>query len=195
MRVFIGIPLEERVKRRLGRLIERLKRGRWPIRWVRAEGAHLTVVFLGEVKEERLEEVKKAVERGSREVGPFVLKTKGIGAFPNFFKPQVFWVGLRGDLASWARLAKAVEGELERVGFELKKKEHVPHLTLGRVRRGGGRVYREISRQLEKLKIERFFEEEIVVKEVVVWQSRLSQEGPVYKRLFVVELDSTAENG
>ncbi len=59
---------------------------------------HLTLVFLGEVPEERLEEVYSVADRAvsGRRAGRIVIK--GAGCFPNVKRPRVVWTGVELSL-------------------------------------------------------------------------------------------------
>jgi 2'-5' RNA ligase len=114
----------------------RLGRAAGAVRWVRAEGIHLTLQFLGSVPEASVEQIQQAMRAGSERVGPLTLSLSGIGAFPNPRRPRVIWVGIGGDersLAALHALQAGVARELSVLGYMPDKQFH-PHLTLGRVR-------------------------------------------------------------
>ena len=69
-----------------------------------------------------------------REYHPFQLETAELGVFPNLKRPNVFWVGIGGDLDKLALLQKRIDNVLEQMGFPREKRTFNPHLTLARIR-------------------------------------------------------------
>lgn len=137
VRTFIAIELDEELKGNLGRLQDQLGERMPPssIRWVRPEGVHLTLKFLGDTPVERVDEVKVALASAAAEVGPFTFTVGGVGCFPSTRRPRVVWVGLHEPAGTLARLRDAVERHVAPVGFPTERRPFHPHLTLGRVQR------------------------------------------------------------
>lgn len=103
------------------------------LRWVRPEGIHLTLKFLGETPEERRGEIEAAVGRSVRGVPPFELHLGKLGTVGNRKSPRVLWVDLGGDVEALAKLQSQVEAELGPLGFPGDGRPFSPHLTLARV--------------------------------------------------------------
>lgn len=134
MRTFIAVDLDPEIKRSLSDFVRRLKKASPDgTSWVREAGMHLTLKFLGEIDEARVEPVAKAMDEAVQSGRPFLIRVRGTGVFPNPRFPRVLWVGIApsGDLdALQARLESALAG----AGFERESRPFHPHLTLGRVR-------------------------------------------------------------
>ena len=104
--------------------------------WVRAENLHSTLRFLGDLDDEGVRRVCDLVARTAGE-GPAPRASLGsIGAFPNFTRPRVVWVGLAEGSDAVSALARSTNEALERGGFGAPDKPFRPHLTLARVREG-----------------------------------------------------------
>ena len=137
VRVFVAIdlpdPAKEALRQAVADLQENLQQG---IRWVRPEGIHLTLKFLGDVSTARVGNIQEAMERAAREFGPvdFRLALSGLGVFPNPREPRVLWAGVSGDLGALEQFQVLVDGCLEDAGFDRERRPFRPHLTLGRVR-------------------------------------------------------------
>jgi 2'-5' RNA ligase len=147
-RTFIAIELDEELRDNLGRLQDRLTEQVAPgsVRWVRPEGIHLTLKFLGDTTVDKVEEVKAALAQAAAEVGPFSFTVTGLGCFPNARRPRVVWVGIQELTGALARLRDAVEDHVAPLGFPTEKRRFSPHLTLGRVhRRASKSEVREIG--------------------------------------------------
>jgi len=99
---------------------------------------HLTVRFLGDVGEERLEGVAAAVSAAAAGSAPLSLEVRGAGAFPSPRRARVVWLGLGGDLDPLAALAATLDHHLSPLGFPLEARPFSPHLTVARARGPGG---------------------------------------------------------
>ncbi len=134
----MAIDLPDQVRDRLGEVIARLSRRIAPgaVRWVRPDGIHLTLKFLGEVSTGSLSQVSDLLERAAQAHGPFEVCVAGLGCFPNPRRPRVVWVGVEEPSGRLASLQQALEGQFERLGYRREGRSFSPHLTLGRVREG-----------------------------------------------------------
>ena len=105
------------------------------VRWVRPEGIHLTLKFMGEIPIATVEKVLKSLPETVLESRPFSLAIKGFGVFPNPRRPRVLWAGLDGDLETLSKLQLVVDDTVGMLGLPKEQRTFSPHLTLGRVRR------------------------------------------------------------
>src|SRR6266566_5084094 len=97
LRVFLALNLPEATRQALWRATAPLRDAGFPIRWVRPEGIHLTLKFLGEVAEQRDPELAAALARTVRGARALPLALGGFGAFPDFQRPLIVWVGVAPD--------------------------------------------------------------------------------------------------
>lgn len=99
---------------------------------------HLTLRFLGDVAEARVDGVAAAVVVAAAGSRPLALELRGAGAFPTPHRARVVWLGLTGDLAPLAALAGALDLGLAPLGFPPEARPFTPHLTVARARARGG---------------------------------------------------------
>jgi 2'-5' RNA ligase len=137
LRSFIAVELDQKLKADLQRVQEGLSTQVAPrsVRWVRVDGIHLTLKFLGDTPSEKVEEVKNALALAAAEIAPFGFSVGGLGCFPNTRRPRVVWVGLQDPTGAIVRLRDAVESHVAPLGFPTETRPFRPHLTLGRVHR------------------------------------------------------------
>jgi 2'-5' RNA ligase len=133
-RLFIAIPMPMEVQEHVARITAALAEQNWPVRWVAAESTHLTLHFIGETSPERAELLRLGLESVVPRHAPFELTTADLGVFPDFRKPRVLWLGLRGQTDHLAKLHREIGQQLLKLGFEADLKRFHPHVTLGRVR-------------------------------------------------------------
>lgn len=131
MRLFTGIALPEAVVSHIAETINRL-RGTAPIQWSRASNLHITTKFLGEVPEDRVEELKRALA-AIPVPSAFDIEIAGFGWFPNPDRPRVLWCGIRAPDAL-GELAAATDAACVPFGIEPEKRAFSPHLTIARVK-------------------------------------------------------------
>lgn len=184
VRTFVAVDLPQAVKAQIGQIIGQLKPVGHMIRWVRPEGMHLTLKFLGEIAEERLATVYQAVEKGAEGVSPFSFVLAGMGGFPDLRRPRVIWVGVPRGQEPLKKLQEQVELHLAECGFPRENRGFSPHLTIGRVK-----SLRGIQPLLERLPSISYQSDEIPVTAVKIMRSQLKPTGAEYSELKVVNLE------
>ncbi|MGH9804298.1 MAG: RNA 2',3'-cyclic phosphodiesterase [Candidatus Acidiferrales bacterium] len=96
MRLFVALELTQSVRTALRELLERLQRAAADVRWVRPEGMHLTLKFIGEAPAEKLPPLQQALARVASPA-PVELDFRGLGYFPSERRPRVVWVGIEAS--------------------------------------------------------------------------------------------------
>lgn len=133
-RVFLAVPLAEPVRAAVAGLIGELAPERWPLRWVAAEGAHLTLHFLGEQPRERVELLRLGLPSVVAAQAGFDLRTGNLGVFPNIRQPRILWLGLYGPTHRLETLHAALGAKLRAFDLPIEEERSHPHVTLGRLR-------------------------------------------------------------
>ena len=190
VRSFIAIELPADVRAELASIEEKLKvRRHLFVKWVDLEIIHLTLKFLGSVSGETIPEIVEAMSLVAQPVSPFTLQIGGTGAFPNWQRPQVVWVGVGGEMGRLTTLQGELEAALSLLGFPPESRPFSPHLTLGRLRE---RVTPEDRRRFglwaQSVKFEASLSFE--VNAVRLMKSQLTSSGPIYSQLASVGLKS-----
>ncbi len=94
------------------------------------ENWHITLHFVGEVADEQIIEIQKAMDAVAARTAPFILEIHGIGAFDSLEHARVLWAGVRRT-AELLTLQKEVRSQL---GLPPDERDFVPHLTIARLR-------------------------------------------------------------
>ena len=184
MRLFIAVTLPEPLKLAIHRATEPLRNAAPTIRWVSADQLHITLKFLGEVKEPAVPAIGAALEGTADSHAPFDLDFAGIGAFPNTRRPRVYWLGVHPNSALHG-LQETVETGIGPLGFPREARPFHPHLTLGRV---GTEVPAGELRAAERLAGQLDYNGKLVVNSAELMQSRLSPKGARYEVLLSARL-------
>ncbi len=179
IRTFIAIELPEKIISSIGNVQERMSSHGFKIRWVRQENIHLTLKFLGNIKETDIEKVKNVIFQSVGEYSQIPLKAKGVGVFPGIKRPRVIWIGISGRINPLFELQKKLEEDLEEIGFPKEGRSFKAHLTIGRVKnrmdpRKLGDTLKEFSG---------FESEEFVADRIILFKSDLKPAGAVYTKL------------
>ena len=130
MRLFVAMDLSETVRARITQFCEKLRRSYPAARWVRSESVHVTLKFIGETAEARVDVIREAL-RTVHSSAPVDLMFRKVGFFPNERRPRVFWVGIDAS-PNLAEIAREIESTLGRIGIPRETREFKPHLTLAR---------------------------------------------------------------
>ncbi len=134
MRVFIAAEIDTRIKNNISSIQECLRKASLPVKWVRPDNIHITLKFLGEIRETALVDVLRTVDEVLKDRQSFDIRICGIGVFPDLRRPRVVWVGIEDLDKCLAGLAYSIDNSLNRIGFKSEKRKFIPHLTIGRVR-------------------------------------------------------------
>jgi RNA 2',3'-cyclic 3'-phosphodiesterase len=188
IRTFIAIELTTPILESLGDLQARMQRDLPPglLRWVRPEGIHLTLAFLGDVAVERVDPIAEALAEACAGHAPFTVSVAGMGCFPNVRRPRVVWVGVEEPSGALARLQHDIEQALVPLGFGPEGRAFSPHLTLGRVKGGSREALAALGAYVERAKVRIG---EMKVETVHLMRSDLRPSGAVYTALAVVPLE------
>jgi len=135
VRLFVALEIGAEVRDRLAALIEELRgadaaAAKNRAHWVRAENLHVTLKFIGNVDDGRLDAIRSALS----EVRPgnvVEMRFRGLGFFPDDRRPRVLWAGVEAtpDLAS---LADEIDARLGQLDIPRETRKFAPHLTLAR---------------------------------------------------------------
>ena len=175
-RAFLALDPDAEALARLRALIESLRGGVEGIRWVRPEGLHLTLRFLGSAEAERVLRVAERVAAAAAATAPATLPFGPLGLFPPRGGPRVLWVGLPLP-ASLLALQEACEQAARAEGFAAEERAFAPHLTMGRWRDRARRPSLPAA-DLGAVRLER----------VVLYRSQLQRGGSVYTPLRTLAL-------
>jgi 2'-5' RNA ligase len=156
-------------------------------KWVAPQSIHLTLKFLGDIADSRVQPIGQALERACAGVQPFAISLTDMGCFPNPQRPRVIWVGVGGELEPLMQLQRAVEAEVNPLGFEPERRGFTPHLTLARIRdRARPSERLELGQLLSKVKVDTSVT--MTVQELSLMRSELRPSGAVYTRLVAAAL-------
>jgi len=129
MRIFIAVDLDDSVKDYVYELQRKLRSTNIKINFVAKRNLHLTLKFLGEIKEQQLVEIKKILSEVKMK--KFTLNMSSIGIFPNEYDPKILWIGLEPE-DKIKELQRLVDESL--LGYGKQELKFKSHITIGRIK-------------------------------------------------------------
>jgi len=120
-RLFVALPVADEVREVIAQAQAQIRRTLpdGAIRWTSPEQFHLTLQFLGAVEAPRVDPLIESLRAACKGFQPMHLRLRGIGAFSNWRRPRVIWVGVEDSDHRLTELHRAVEAACS--GFALTK--------------------------------------------------------------------------
>lgn len=183
-RLFIAIELHSNPV--LETVINEFKKAFAPdnIKWVNTAQMHLTLEFLGDTDEKNIPQIIDAIIRSCAGIAPFNLTIAGAGVFKSVYNPTVLWLGAQQS-APLEKIKYMLGACLKELNFQTEERAFKPHLTLGRVKQFNnvGLLKMMLAKYHEKLVAQD------VIGEVTLFESILTQQGPLYRKLYIQKLE------
>jgi 2'-5' RNA ligase len=184
VRLFLAINLEPDVRRTILQATEPLHVAGPSLGWVDESRLHLTLKFLGEAPSDAVAPLSDAIDRVASRHRPFTMRIADVGAFPNFRRARVVWMGIDRE-PKLELLHHDIELACEQQGYEVEGRPFRPHLTLARVKdRPGIDELRNLSRASKSVELA----EESVVTSIDLMLSRPGPGGSRYECLHAARL-------
>lgn len=177
MRLFIAVDIDARIRKEIDRIQRDLQRktgwSKGPVKWVQPDLIHLTLKFLGEVRDDSVAEICRLAEETARAHPGFEMTVSGLGTFGR--PPRVLWAGIE-PCPELMTLQEDLEGRLDEAGWPREQRAFSAHLTLCRIKapKAGIQLAQALEERSEKPL------GTVLVEQVIVYESQLTSGGPVY---------------
>ncbi len=148
------------------------------IKWVSKENLHFTLQFLGDTYEAQIPGIIESVKEITGEFSKTSGKLKGIGYFSQNGYPRVLFSHIE-DMPALADMAQKIHAATEIHGFRPNYREFKSHLTLARIKSLGNKSH--FYRVTESLRGKTI--QSMTIEEIVLFESVLRPQGPIYKPL------------
>ena len=170
----LGAEAQHRIAGEQARLAKTLHGS--SLRWSKPDQVHITLVFIGEVPDERAVQIIDIMGEVIP-YQPFSFELAGIGVFPPRGAPRALWIGVKSGADEIVRVQALVAERLEHASVERERRPFSPHVTLARWRnsRPSDRPRSTSSSPPTIARVE--------VNAVTLFQSRVSSAGSTYTRL------------
>ncbi|HBU69675.1 MAG TPA: RNA 2',3'-cyclic phosphodiesterase [Elusimicrobia bacterium] len=179
MRCFIAVNIPLGIKEKAALARKKLSDGGTAVKWVEKENLHITLKFLGEIKENTAGDIGGKLKAAARGFGSFKVSLGGLGAYPATDCPQIVWAGIGSGRENLELLAFLCEDAAAECGVKREARPFSAHLTLGRVK---NRKHSSlIAEKLKSAPAEDLGSFE--VNSIDLMESVLKDSGPEYKCL------------
>ncbi len=192
MRLFVAVDLSPEIAAAAGDVIARLRTRAHEtspgakVTWSVPERLHVTVRFIGQVVDEMVETIRRALQP-QLPVPRFDIELSGVGAFPAKGPPRVIWAGITAGADGLQLLERHVSDRLVSAGIERDSRAYSPHLTLGRVRDAAGLRMAALLGAGGSVRLGR-----VGIDAITLYESRLSPTGAQYLALQKTDLSGRA---
>jgi 2'-5' RNA ligase len=175
MRAFIAVDVPEGIRAVLSSAADML--GFDGIRLVQENNLHITMLFLGDIDESRVDDIKGIISK----VNPdgFEVSLEGLGVFTPRM-PKVIFAKVVDHSRSLLRTYNFLRAGVERLGLIVEDRQYIPHVTLGRLTGTQNLGYAGIEESLARIAVKQSFR----CTGISLKSSILSQDGPIYKNLY-----------
>ena len=145
---------------------------------VKPELMHITLKFLGETEEEKIDPIIQGMQNATKDISMFNVKTEKLGIFGSRYQPRVLWLGIE-KIPELEQLHKQLNKEMRKTGFKPDFGNFVPHLTLARINKIDDKHY--FWKKIESLSQD--FSQQIQVDKIILYESILHGHIPVYEKI------------
>lgn len=181
----MAVNLSSKIRQNASRLVEKLINSRAGYKWVPDDNLHVTLNFVGDVPENEVADLCRDVKKQLEGTEQFTLTVQGIGAFPTTDEPRTIWLGVTEGAEDLIAINDTIAQLLEAWRFPKDRNAFHPHITLGRLKRGGrwNQALTDLIASHEKHDVGT-----CLVEEVVVNSSYLDKSGPTYTPMTRIKL-------
>ena len=180
MRAFIAIDLPEEIKDHLSLLETKLKQSGADVKWAAPVNIHLTLKFLGDIDDKRINQIIQILDDISSNTPQFYIKLGGIGTFPNIRSPRIIWIGLAAGNNETKEITADLEERIEKIGIPKEDKPFTSHITIGRVKSNLNReklipLLTTLTTENDKSNYQ------FLATKLTLFKSTLTPKGPIYE--------------
>lgn len=169
MRSFIGIPLNRITQDEIYKVYPKIKN----LKFTKRENLHITLKFLGEIAEDKIEKIKEIMKNSCREIEKFKISCNRLSSFPSLTSARVIWVNIINGADIIEKIYNRLENKLSELGFKKENRKYIPHITIARTKNTV-----DTTNYLKK------FEINSLVESIILYKSNLKPCGPVYTKIF-----------
>jgi len=174
IRSFISVEIPEKVRSEITRMLNKFSQEDSGARWVKHDNLHITLIFLGEVTKDFLENAEHELMTIAKIQKSFEMSLKNLGAFPSQRLPRIIWIGVERGEAEIIDLQSKIESAFTKIGYKPEERKFHPHLTIGRVK------FRFDNPKIFEVDYKSGI---FPVKSVVLFKSTLAPQGPIYEKI------------
>jgi RNA 2',3'-cyclic 3'-phosphodiesterase len=183
IRTFIAVDIDSATRKSISRIQDLLKSSQADIKFIEPDNIHITLIFLGNINSDQIQELEKALKIPPLKREPFKVLPSDIGCFPNEKNPRILWLGIAEGRENLIDLNRELLLRLEQF-YPKEKRAYKPHITIGRLK--SNKNIAELKKRLSNIPKQVF--NPIKVDSLSFIKSKLSQDGPKYEVISELKL-------
>jgi 2'-5' RNA ligase len=185
IRCFIAVPLNGHAKAQLRGIQTKIRSTGIQAGWPSAANFHLTLKFLGDIREHILPDIKLILSQTITDKSRFTISFNQLGVFPNVHHPQIIWIGPREYSQKLFTLQQELDYRLNKSLKLAQEKKFTPHITLSRIRRYSkpGMAKKALGVKIDPMKIS--------VEQIHLIKSTLLPKGAIHTSIFHADLKTS----
>jgi 2'-5' RNA ligase len=177
-RVFVGIDLSFQFTKLIPMLKTTIEDKNEDIRWVSGRNLHLTLSFLGNIEDDKIQPLIEALKEVET-LKKIDVSVNNTGVFPNEGNPRIFWLGVDEGYDAIADIQSIVDEISTEFKENQREEKFVPHVTIGRIANKKKTIKLDVSTFLNTV----YSPIEFIINKVYLYESKLTQDGPRYSVL------------
>jgi len=189
VRLFVAIDFPQDMLLRIEQIVSYFKTKTPPpaLKWVETKHMHLTIKFIGEIGEDKLEPIEESLVNTLAGQSHFDIEVGGLGMYPHKDNPRVIWLGITGG-EPLIRMHSQLDQHLASLDVKREGRSFSPHLTIARVRRHADQAtVKSIGQTLSLFNVDPLGT--VTIDRVQLYQSVLTPSGPIYTSLLSIPLN------
>lgn len=155
MRFFIALEIPEENSQQIVAVQQKVRELVPKARLTDPAKFHLTVAFVGEQPEELRYQLDRIISQCVVDIKPFSVTPAYIDGFPSFHQPNIFWVGVKGDIDKLIVLRERIKDGLTSLNIEVDERRYTPHIAIAKVR--NYHLPKDVEEELEEMMISHKF--------------------------------------
>jgi 2'-5' RNA ligase len=176
IRLFVALIIPEEIKKRIVLVRKQVYPAADNLKWEEDSQIHLTLKFIGEVKEDLVEAIKHELNFLENLTSIDCTVSKFGFFFNEKNEPRILWLGLKMDESVYT-IVDELNQRLFKFSIPVEKRKFKAHLTLMRVKE------KVTTDFIEKFSSAEFPKIDFAANEIVLMQSTLSPQGSTYKEV------------
>lgn len=176
IRSFLAIRPDDSSIQEISNFVTKIQPHYPRFRFIPPKNWHLTLHFLGPISSEQIDALNTILPEWVSKINPFPISFKGLGGFSQKEKSRILGTAVNCGLNPLISLKEILGQVLLKMQFSADDRPYHAHLTLARSRNPVPLHIPEAERNVQ-------FSEESRVKNIILYQSKLSSEGSEYTAL------------
>jgi RNA 2',3'-cyclic 3'-phosphodiesterase len=185
IRMFVALEIPDKIIKKILELRDAAAGNESKLNWEHKDKIHLTLKFIGEVPEEKVDLIKESLNF-IEDFSKINLELTKFGFFFRKKEPKILWMGLKAD-KNLNILFEEIENNMLSLGIPKEERKFKPHLTLLRIKKP---VRKKFIKNFEDYLFDRV---SFNADSVALIKSELSAEGSKYTEIKKYKLKDLEE--